>query len=203
MIRMFIKRTLDLAISIAALLVLSVLMIFIALCIYIRMGRPIFYTQIRAGQGGQPFKIIKFRTMRNEMTKDGVKLTNEERVTKLGKILRKYSLDELPQLFNIIKGDISIVGPRPLLMDYVPLYNGEQARRLEVKPGLTGWAQVNGRNTLTWEEKFALDVWYVNHQSLWLDLKIIILTFVKVIKSDGVNQSNEVIVQRFTGSKEV
>lgn len=137
------------------------------------------------------------------MTKDGVKLTNEERVTKLGKILRKYSLDELPQLFNIIKGDISIVGPRPLLMDYVPLYNGEQARRLEVKPGLTGWAQVNGRNTLTWEEKFALDVWYVNHQSLWLDLKIIILTFVKVIKSDGVNQSNEVIVQRFTGSKEV
>lgn len=200
---MFIKRTLDLAISIAALLVLSVLMIFIALCIYIRMGRPIFYTQIRAGQGGQPFKIIKFRTMRNEMTKDGVKLTNEERVTKLGKILRKYSLDELPQLFNIIKGDISIVGPRPLLMDYVPLYNGEQARRLEVKPGLTGWAQVNGRNTLTWEEKFALDVWYVNHQSLWLDLKIIILTFVKVIKSDGVNQSNEVIVQRFTGSKEV
>ncbi|MFD0868714.1 MULTISPECIES: sugar transferase [Paenibacillus] len=200
---MFIKRTLDLAISIAALLALSVLMIFIALCIYIRMGRPIFYTQIRAGQGGQPFKIIKFRTMRNEMTKDGVKLTNEERVTKLGKILRKYSLDELPQLFNIIKGDISIVGPRPLLMDYVPLYNGEQARRLEVKPGLTGWAQVNGRNTLTWEEKFALDVWYVNHQSLWLDLKIIILTFVKVIKSDGVNQSNEVIVQRFTGSKEV
>lgn len=200
---MFIKRTLDLAISIAALLALSVLMIFIALCIYIRMGRPIFFTQIRAGQGGQPFKIIKFRTMRNEMTKDGVKLTNEERVTKLGKILRKYSLDELPQLFNIIKGDISIVGPRPLLMDYVPLYNGEQARRLEVKPGLTGWAQVNGRNTLTWEEKFALDVWYVNHQSLWLDLKIIILTFVKVIKSDGVNQSNEVIVQRFTGSKEV
>lgn len=200
---MFIKRTLDLAISIAALLALSVLMIFIALCIYIRMGRPIFFTQIRAGQGGQPFKIFKFRTMRNEMTKDGVKLTNEERVTKLGKILRKYSLDELPQLFNIIKGDISIVGPRPLLMDYVLLYNGEQARRLEVKPGLTGWAQVNGRNTLTWEEKFALDVWYVNHQSLWLDLKIIILTFVKVIKSDGVNQSNEVIVQRFTGSKEV
>src|SRR5690625_251808 len=163
------------------------------------MGKPVIFKQKRPGLYGRPFYIYKFRTMTNEVDQDGDLLPNHQRITKLGNILRKLSLDELPQLFNVLKGDLSLVGPRPLLMEYLPLYNKEQARRHEVKPGITGWAQVNGRNAITWEERFKLDVWYVDNQTIKLDIKILFMTILKVLKSEGVNQSASVTMDKFKG----
>jgi len=167
------KRALDLVLTIPAYFLLAPLMIMIAGIICLTMGKPVFFRQIRPGLHGKPFTIYKFRTMRNAYDKNGSLLPDSERLTRFGKFLRSASLDELPELLNILKGEMSIVGPRPLLMQYVERYSPEQARRHEVRPGLTGWAQINGRNALTWEEKFRLDVWYADHQSVWLDIKII------------------------------
>src|SRR5690625_1667275 len=195
-----IKRTFDLLVTLLLLVMFMLPIIIISLLIKLIMGSPIFFIQKRPGLHGNPFYIYKFRTMTNETDKSGQLLPNEERMTKLGNVLRKLSLDELPQLFNVLKGDISLVGPRPLLMEYLPLYNKEQARRHEVKPGITGWAQVNGRNAISWEERFKLDVWYVDNQSFLLDLKIICLTILKVVKSEGVNKKEGLTMEKFRGT---
>jgi len=176
-------------------------MLIIGLMIGVKMGSPILFKQIRPGIHGTPFSIFKFRTMVDKKDKNGEMLPGELRLTRLGILLRKYSLDELPQLFNVIKGDLSLVGPRPLLMEYLPLYTKEQAKRHEVQPGITGWAQVNGRNSISWEEKFILDVWYVNNQSFSLDLKIILLTIKKVFKKEGINATDSVSMEDFKGNK--
>ena len=168
--------------------------------IWREMGSPILFRQTRPGTNGKPFQMIKFRTMRNAIDADGRPLPDSERLTKLGRLLRSSSLDELPELWNVLKGDMSLVGPRPLLMEYLPLYSPEQARRHEVRPGVTGWAQVNGRNAISWNEKFALDVWYVDNRTLWLDLKIIWFTIRKVIKRDGISAAGEATMSRFTGN---
>lgn len=166
-----------------------------------QMGAPVFFRQNRPGQYGRPFEMLKFRTMLDATGPDGQPLPDAERLTALGRKLRSSSLDELPELWNVLKGDMSLVGPRPLLMEYLPLYSKEQARRHEVKPGITGWAQVNGRNAISWEEKFALDVWYVDNRTLLLDLKIIWLTIRKVLARDGINADGEATMPKFTGSK--
>lgn len=166
-----------------------------------QMGTPVFFRQNRPGQYGRPFEMLKFRTMLDAIGVDGKPLPDAKRLTPLGRKLRSTSLDELPELWNVLKGDMSLVGPRPLLMEYLPLYSGEQARRHEVKPGITGWAQVNGRNAISWEEKFALDVWYVDNRTLWLDLKIIWLTIRKVLARDGINAQGDATMPKFTGSK--
>lgn len=176
-------------------------MIFLMILILIKLGRPIFFIQIRPGLNGKPFKLIKFRTMTNEKDDKGNLLPNEKRLTKLGKWMRSMSLDELPELVNVLKGDMSLVGPRPLLMEYIPLYNDFQKRRMEVKPGITGWAQINGRNAITWEQKFEYDVWYVDNRSFWLDIKILFLTLFKVLKREGIAHQNDVAMPRFTGTK--
>ncbi len=175
-------------------------MVIIAILIYFNMGRPVLFKQQRPGLHGEIFSIYKFRTMTNNRDNEGNLLPNDQRITKLGRFLRKLSLDELPQLFNVLKGDISLVGPRPLLVEYLDHYTPEQARRHDVKPGITGWAQVNGRNAITWEEKFKYDVWYVDNQSILLDLKILFLTVVKVFKREGINSANEQFVEKFKGS---
>lgn len=167
-----------------------------------RMGSPIFFNQIRPGLNGKPFNIYKFRTMIDEKDRNGNNIPEELRLTKTGIFLRKYSLDELPQLINVLKGDLSLVGPRPLLMEYLPLYTKEQARRHEVKPGITGWAQINGRNAISWEEKFQFDVWYVKNQSLTLDLKILLLTIFKVFKKEGINAYESFSMEDFKGKKQ-
>ncbi|WP_173915202.1 sugar transferase [Halobacillus sp. Marseille-Q1614] len=195
------KRLLDIVVSLLAILVFIIPMLVVSLLVLLTMGTPITFSQKRPGLNGEPFYIKKFRTMTNEKDSNGNLLPNDKRTTKTGNFLRKLSLDELPQLFNVLKGDLSLVGPRPLLMEYLELYSTEQARRHEVKPGITGWAQVNGRNALTWEEKFKYDVWYVDNQSFSLDLKILRKTAIKVMKSDGVNRSNTVTMERFRGSK--
>lgn len=195
------KRIFDLIVSITLLFIFIIPILLISIVVLIRMGSPILFKQKRPGLHGKPFYIYKFRTMTNETDEHGNLLPNEQRITKLGKVLRKLSLDELPQLFNVLKGDISLVGPRPLLMEYLPLYNEEQARRHEVKPGITGWAQVNGRNAITWEERFELDVWYVDNQSFWLDIKILFLTVLKVFKREGINPEDKQFVDKFRGSK--
>ena len=177
-------------------------MLLIVLVIRINMGSPVLFKQMRPGLCGKPFYIYKFRTMIDKEDKNGNLLPGKLRLTKLGIFLRKYSLDEIPQLFNVIKGDISLVGPRPLLMEYLPIYSKEQARRHEVKPGITGWAQVNGRNSISWEEKFNLDVWYVNNQSLVLDLKILLLTIKKVFKKEGVSANGHYSMEDFKGVKQ-
>lgn len=180
------KRALDLAIAVPALIVLSPLLLLLALMVLLTMGRPIFFLQQRPGRGGQPFTVIKIRTM---LPATGTKVdpsSDGRRLTSVGRLLRRWSLDELPQLVSVIKGEMSLVGPRPLLMEYLDYYTPEQGRRHEVRPGLTGWAQVNGRNALTWEEKLRLDVWYVDHVSLWLDLRILVLTMCKVFRGEGV-----------------
>ncbi len=166
------------------------------------MGRPVLFIQMRPGLNGKPFCMYKFRTMRQPKENETMYLTDSERVTKLGKFLRNYSLDELPELINVLKGDMSLVGPRPLLMQYLDRYAPEQARRHEVKPGITGWAQVNGRNAITWEKKFALDVWYVDNWSLWLDIKILAITVVKVFKREGISAAGEATMPEFMGYKE-
>jgi sugar transferase EpsL len=166
----------------------------------LKIGFPIFFKQIRPGLKGEPFIIYKFRTMTDEKDTEGYLLPDRNRLTKFGSFLRKTSLDELPSLFNVLKGDMSLIGPRPLLMHYLPLYDESQKRRHEVKPGITGWAQVNGRNTLTWKKKFELDVWYIENRSFWLDLKILILTFYKVIKRQGISASGEATMKPFSGN---
>jgi sugar transferase EpsL len=197
------KRIIDLALTIPAFILLLPVMICIAVLIRMLMGQNVFFCQKRPGWGGIPFKIYKFRTMNNNYDKSGVLLPDSDRLTRFGKFLRSTSFDELPELINVIKGDMSIVGPRPLLMQYLDRYTLEQARRHEVKPGITGWAQVNGRNALTWDEKFKLDVWYVDNQSLWLDLKIIFLTILKVMKREGINQAGCATAGEFKGRSKI
>ena len=194
------KRTFDIALSLVALLVASPLCLLLGFMIMLRLGNPIIFSQQRPGLNGKPFCIKKFRTMRNACDVEGKLLSDEQRMIPLGQKLRRWSLDELPQLFNVIKGDISLVGPRPLLMEYLPLYNPKQARRHDVKPGITGWAQVNGRNAISWEEKFEYDLWYVDHQSFLLDMKILWMTLLKVIRSEGVAQSGHATMEKFRGS---
>lgn len=194
------KRALDLVIGTIAIVVLSPLMGAIALAVSISIGRPILFSQIRPGLGGKPFRMFKFRTMRDARDANGRLLPDAERITKLGGFLRRTSLDELPELYNVLKGDMSLVGPRPLLMAYLDRYNPTEARRHEVRPGITGWAQVNGRNALSWSEKFALDVWYVDHQSLLLDLRILTLTVIKVVRRDGISAAGEATMPEFLGS---
>ena len=196
-----VKRGLDLTVAIVLLLlVFPVLLLVIIISKYIA-GLPVFFTQQRPGYLGRPFYIYKLCTMTNEHDSTGELLPDDQRLTRYGQFLRKTSLDELPQLWNVIKGDISLVGPRPLLMEYLPLYNSEQARRHEVKPGVTGWAQVNGRNAISWEQKFEYDVWDVEHQSLWLDFKILWMTLLKVVKGQDVQQHGHVTMARFKGSE--
>ena len=194
------KRVLDVAIALFALIVFSLLLIAIAILIHMKMGSPVLFHQMRPGRHGRPFKMIKFRTMRDAVDKNGNPLSDLDRLTPLGRRLRATSLDELPELWNVVKGEMSLVGPRPLLMEYVPLYSKEQARRHEVRPGITGWAQINGRNAIDWDQKFALDVWYVDNQSLWLDIKIIWLTVRKVFKREGISAEGEATMPKFTGS---
>ena len=176
-------------------------MILIAWMVYFRLGSPIIFRQTRPGLRGEPFQMFKFRTMKNSCDSKGKLLPDDARLTNFGRFLRSTSLDELPELWNVLKGEMSLVGPRPLLMDYLPLYSPEQARRHEVKPGITGWAQVNGRNAISWEEKFELDVWYVDHQSFWLDLKILFLTVKNVIARHGISADGEATVEYFKGNK--
>jgi len=193
------KRIFDLILTIPTYFLLSPVMILIAAVIRLTMGKPVFFRQIRPGLHGKPFTIYKFRTMLNAYDKNGNLLPDKERLTRLGSFLRSSSLDELPELYNIIKGDMSIVGPRPLLMQYLGRYTPEQARRHEVRPGLTGWAQINGRNAITWDEKFRLDVWYADNQSLLLDMKIILMTIAKVIKREGISQPGQATAEEFMG----
>ena len=193
------KRIVDIVGVGIGLLLLSPVILVVALLIWRRMGRPVFFCQTRPGLHGKPFEMIKFRTMRDAMDAEGNPLADAERLTRLGRLLRSTSLDELPELWNVLKGEMSLVGPRPLLMEYLPLYSPEQARRHEVRPGVTGWAQVNGRNAISWDEKFALDVWYVDNRTIWLDIKIIWLTILKVVKRDGISAAGEATMSKFTG----
>lgn len=195
------KRLLDIIIASIALILLSPLYAYVAYKVSKNLGSPVLFRQLRPGLDGKPFEMIKFRTMTDERNEQGNLLPNELRLPKFGKMLRATSLDEMPELWNVIKGDMSIVGPRPLLMDYLPLYNTEQAKRHNVRPGMTGYAQVNGRNAISWEKKFELDTWYVENQSLWLDFKIMFQTVKKVLIKEGVNQSEEITMTRFTGNR--
>ena len=194
-----VKRIFDFTASLCGLILLSPIFIVVALLIRLNLGSPIFFTQDRVGKNNKVFKMIKFRSMKDGVDKDGNLLPDEMRLTKFGKMLRSTSLDELPELINVLKGDMSLIGPRPLLVDYLPLYNENQIRRHDVLPGLTGWAQINGRNNLSWNEKFNLDVWYVENRSLTLDIKIFFLTIYKVFKRDGINQEGNVTMERFNG----
>lgn len=195
------KRLFDIFVALTLLLLLLPILLVVALLIRINLGGPILFSQDRPGLNGKIFKMYKFRSMSNERDQHGNLLPDEVRLTKFGKALRASSLDELPELVNILKGDMSLVGPRPLLVEYLPLYNQQQARRHEVRPGITGWAQVNGRNSVSWEQKFDLDVWYVENQSFLLDIKILFMTFFKVIKKDGISQAQHVTAEKFKGTK--
>lgn len=194
------KRIFDVVASGIGLLVLSPVILVVALLIHRKLGSPVFFRQTRPGLKGKPFEMVKFRTMLDATDKQGNLLPDDQRMTPFGSFLRSSSLDELPELWNVLKGDMSLVGPRPLLMEYLPLYSSEQYRRHEVRPGVTGWAQVNGRNAISWEDKFRLDVWYVDHRSLWLDLKILFMTVKKVLVRDGISEDGEVTMSRFTGN---
>lgn len=196
-----IKRFFDVVASSLGLLLLFPFIGIVAWQIHRKLGSPVLFRQIRPGLNGTPFEMIKFRTMRNATDAEGNPLPDSERITPFGSFLRSSSMDELPELWNVLKGDMSLVGPRPLLMEYLPLYSPEQYRRHEVRPGVTGWAQINGRNALSWEEKFNLDVWYVDNRSLWLDLKILFLTIKKVVVRDGISAEGEVTMPKFTGRK--
>ncbi|WP_242271448.1 sugar transferase [Bacillus cereus group sp. BfR-BA-01310] len=195
------KRLFDLFVSLSLLVFLFPLIIIVAVLVRIKLGSPIIFKQQRPGLHGVPFFLYKFRTMTDEKDSEGNMLPDDVRFTRFGGFLRKYSLDELPQLFNVIKGDLSLVGPRPLLMEYLELYTEEQAKRHNVRPGITGWAQVNGRNAISWEEKFDFDVWYAKKRTFWLDMKILLLTAKKVFKSEGINQVGHVTVEKFNGTK--
>lgn len=195
------KRFLDIVGALVAMIVFSPVMLVVAVRLYRDVGSPVLFRQIRPGLAGRPFEMVKFRTMRNAVDANGSPLPDADRLTAFGRFLRSSSLDELPELWNVLKGDMSLVGPRPLLMEYLPLYTPEQARRHEVRPGVTGWAQVNGRNALSWEEKFRLDVWYVDNRSLLLDLRIIWLTVLKVVRRDGISAAGEATMSKFRGTK--
>lgn len=195
------KRLLDIIIASIALILLSPLYAFVAYKVRKNLGSPVLFRQVRPGLHGKPFEMIKFRSMKDAVDAQGNLLPDSERLTPFGKMLRSSSLDEMPELWNVIKGDMSIVGPRPLLMEYLPLYNEEQAKRHLVRPGMTGHAQVNGRNAISWEEKFKLDTWYVENQSVWLDFKIMLKTVKKVIAKDDINEAGEVTMTKFTGTK--
>lgn len=195
------KRLFDFVMAALGLLVLALPLLFVIWQVRRKLGSPVFFRQIRPGLHGRPFQMVKFRTMTDACTADGQLLPDVERLTAFGRFLRASSLDELPELWNVLKGDMSLVGPRPLLMDYLPLYSPEQLRRHDVRPGITGWAQINGRNALSWDEKFKLDVWYVDNRSLWLDIKILWLTVRKVLVRDGISAAGEATMPRFTGSR--
>lgn len=194
------KRLIDLVAASVIFVVLSPVIFLTAMLVRMKLGRPVLFNQVRPGLHGRPFVLYKFRTMTDERDAHGQPLGDAVRLTPFGNWLRRRSLDELPQLINVIKGDLSLVGPRPLLMEYLPLYSPDQARRNDVKPGITGWAQINGRNAISWEEKLNFDVWYVDHQSLSLDLKILWITIVKVIKGEGISQEGQATMEKFRGS---
>lgn len=194
------KRIFDIVISVIALGLLSLVIAIVAWRISRNLGSPVLFRQVRPGLNGKPFQMVKFRTMTDALDLAGNPLSDSERLTSFGQFLRSSSLDELPELWNVLKGDMSLVGPRPLLMEYLPLYSTEQYRRHDVRPGVTGWAQINGRNTLSWEDKFALDVWYVENRTLWLDIKILFLTVKKVVVRDGISADGEATMSKFTGN---
>lgn len=195
------KRAFDFIVALAALLALSPLLLSIAVLVRVRMGSPVLFRQIRPGKQGRPFRLTKFRTMADARSSTGETLADHARITRFGQFLRSTSLDELPELWNVLKGEMSLVGPRPLLMEYLSLYSPEQARRHEVRPGITGWAQINGRNAVSWEDKFKLDVWYVDNRSFWLDLKILFLTIFSVVKRENISQDGHATVEPFRGSQ--
>ena len=197
---MIMKRCFDLSFSLIGILCTVPLLITLSILIKKYMGSPIIFKQFRPGINGTPFNFYKFRTMKNKRHENGKPLSDEDRLTALGKFLRKMSLDELPSLWNVLKGDMSLVGPRPLLMEYLPLYSKKQMIRHKIKPGITGWAQINGRNTISWEQKFKLDIWYVQNQSFWIDIKIIFITIFKVLKQEGINQNNNNTMEKFKGN---
>jgi lipopolysaccharide/colanic/teichoic acid biosynthesis glycosyltransferase len=199
--KIMLKRAFDIAASASALVVLSPVLAITAYKVKKELGSPVLFRQTRPGLHGKPFEMVKFRTMKDATDKEGNALPDSQRLTDFGKRLRASSLDELPELWNVLKGDMSLVGPRPLLMEYLPLYSAEQAKRHNVRPGVTGYAQVNGRNSLSWEDKFKLDIWYVEHQSLWLDMKILLKTVKKVIIKDGISAEGEATMTKFTGSR--
>lgn len=194
------KRLFDITAAATGLVVLSPLFLLLAYLIRKNLGAPVFFTQERPGKDGKPFKMVKFRSMRDAVDRQGKPLPDSERLTPFGRKLRATSLDELPELWNVLKGDMSLIGPRPLLMSYLPLYNDFQKRRHEMKPGISGWAQVNGRNAISWDEKFAYDVWYIDHYSFWLDMKILYLTVKKVFIKEGINAEDDIPMPPFTGS---
>lgn len=196
------KRATDIVGALLGLSFLLPVILTAAVLVRINLGSPVIFKQVRAGKEGRLFFLYKFRTMLNITDENGKLLNDSQRQSSLGNVLRMYSLDELPQLFNVLKGDISLVGPRPLLPEYLPLYTSEQMKRHLVRPGITGWAQINGRNSISWEEKFRLDVWYVNNRSLYLDVKILFLTIKKVLKTEGINQAGTVSMELFTGTEE-
>jgi lipopolysaccharide/colanic/teichoic acid biosynthesis glycosyltransferase len=196
------KRILDVLVSFVGLIILSPIIGIVFWKISRKLGSPVLFRQVRPGKDGKPFEMLKFRTMLDAVDSNGQPLPDEERMTTFGSFLRASSLDELPALWNVLKGDMGLVGPRPLLMEYLPLYSNDQSRRHEVRPGVTGWAQINGRNSIGWEDKFKLDVWYVDNFSLWLDVKIIFLTVKKVVMRDGISADGEATMSKFTGTKE-
>ncbi|WP_313477103.1 sugar transferase [Stutzerimonas kunmingensis] len=195
------KRFVDITLALLGLVVLLPVVLLVACGVRWKLGAPILFSQVRPGLQGKPFKMVKFRSMRDAFDANGKPLSDLQRMTSFGSFLRSSSLDELPELWNVLKGEMSLVGPRPLLMEYLPLYSAEQYRRHEVRPGVTGWAQINGRNALSWEEKFRLDVWYVDNQSFWLDMKILFLTFKKVLVRDGISGYGEATMSKFTGNR--
>lgn len=197
------KRVFDTFIILLVLPVVLPVSLFIGVVVALKLGRPVLFVQNRPGLRGRPFRMCKFRTMKDERDAQGELLSDELRLTPFGRLLRSTSLDELPELLNVLRGEMSLVGPRPLLMQYLPLYNDHQRRRHEVRPGITGWAQINGRNAISWEQKFDLDVWYVDNRSLWLDIRILFLTIWKVFKRDGISQEGEATAAPFTGSRPV
>ena len=196
------KRAFDICGAATGLIIFSPVLLWTAYRINKEMGRPVFYNRERAGEGGKPFMLYKFRTMTDARDPNGNLLPDAERITPIGQKIRSSSRDELPQLLNVLRGDMSLVGPRPLLLDYIPLYNGEQGKRLNVPQGITGWAQIHGRNATTWEERFRNDVWYVDHWSFWLDIKILLATVSKVLKHEGISADGEATMPRFTGSSD-
>jgi len=195
------KRAFDIVVAAVAVVILSPVLAVIGLLVRLKLGKPALFRQIRPGKDKKPFEMLKFRTMTGARDGDGRLLADAERLTPFGRFLRATSMDELPELWNVLKGDMSLVGPRPLLMEYLPLYSSEQARRHEVRPGITGWAQVNGRNALSWDEKFALDVWYVDNRSFLLDLRIVGLTVIRVLKRSGISADGEATMPRFSGTR--
>lgn len=197
------KRHIDIVLALSGILILSPLLLIVALGVRVFLGRPILFRQQRPGLHGRPFHMVKFRTMLDARTASGEPLPDDQRLTRFGRFLRASSLDELPELWNVLMGDMSLVGPRPLLMDYLPLYTPRQARRHEVRPGITGWAQVNGRNASSWEERFEHDVWYVEHQSLGLDLKILVMTLAQVFRRHGISHQEHATMPKFTGGESV